>query len=376
MRIAVDAALATSRTGGIGNYAARIIEAMAARDDLDILALVPDFAAGRVELPSCTDQFRVEVILSDGPVGEGHYRRRARWEQQILPRHLESVNPDVFFGPVFMAPCGWTGPKVVTVHDLAFERSAAYNIPESTAYYACWARRCAERASALIAVSNHTRDDIVELWGISKEVHVTHLAPCVTPPTIDAEESARRVADAFGLSPPFALFVGDMYPRKNISRLIAAAARQKSLCSEFPLALTLNASEELTRLVQKENAVDRVRAIGRCPSDVLPHLYRTATFLVYPSLMEGFGLPPLEAMTCGTPVAATNCGAVPEVLQDNAVYFDPYDVESMVEALDHLCADSALRERLAERGKAHAVQFGWDRTADQTVQAIRQCVSV
>jgi glycosyltransferase involved in cell wall biosynthesis len=140
--------------------------------------------------------------------------------------------------------------------------------------------------------------------------------------------------------------------------------------------MALPASEELTALARQENASDRIRAIGRCPSGLLPHLYRTAAFLVYPSLFEGFGLPPLEAMACGTAVAATNAGAVPEVLQDNALYFEPRDVDSIATALGRLARDPSLRETLAKRGSVHAARFSWERTTEQTVRAIQQSVAV
>jgi len=368
--------MATPRAGGVGNYAMRIIAALASRNYLDVVALVPGFAAGYVELPPRTDGFRVEIVPADKSPGEGFYDRRARWEQDILPRHLDGSDREAFFGPAFMAPCDWPGPKVVTVHDLAFERSASYNTPESTAYHATWAPRCAREAAAVLAVSHYTRADIADLWGICKGVHVTHLAPCVDAPDSGAEDSARRVADAFSLTPPFALFVGDRFPRKNIRRLMAAITREESFGPAFPLVMTLPASEELTALAQQENASDHIRPIGRCPSDLLPHLYRTATFLVYPSLFEGFGLPPLEAMTCGTAVAATSAGAVPEVLQDNAVYFEPRDVDSIATGLGLLARDPSVRESLAERGSAHAARFSWERTAEQTVRAIQQSVAL
>lgn len=375
MRLAVDGAMATPLAGGVGNYAMRIIRELAACHDFDVLVLVPDFAVGRVELPQPTGRFRVEVVAVGALSGERSYQRRARWEQQILPHHLDGGDREVFFGPVFMAPCDWPGPKVVTVHDLAFARSAYYNTPESTAYYDCWARRCAEQATALLAVSHHTRADIAELWGIANGVYVTHLAPCVAAPGCDACESARLVADILSLTPPFALFVGDEFPRKNIRRLMAAVAREDCFGPRFPLVVTRPSSAELTALAQQEQADDRIRAIGHCSSDLLPHLYRTASFLAYPSLFEGFGLPPLEAMACGTPVAATTAGSVPEVLQDNAVYFEPRDIDSIATAIGCLARNPSLRANLVERGRAHVTRFSWERTAEQTVSAIKQSVA-
>ncbi|WP_329182250.1 glycosyltransferase family 4 protein [Streptomyces sp. NBC_01477] len=365
--------MSTSRSGGVGNYARRVISGLAAREDFDVVALLPDFAYDRAELPESNAHFRVEVVPTDCPTPDGFYDRRVLWEQDVALRYLEKIDHDVFFGPVFMAPCGWRGPKVVTVHDLAFERHRGYNTAESTAYYSSWARKCAEQAAAVMCISHHTRADVLERWDVAAGVFVTHLAPCLAPGPVDQELSGRVVAQALGLAAPFGLYVGDAVPRKNLTRLVAAVSREECFGPGYPMVLTLPPSAELSAVLREYGAEDRVRPIGHCPEDLLPHLYAAADFLVYPSLFEGFGLPPLEAMACGTAVAATSSGAVPEVLQENALYFEPRDTDSIAAAIGRLAREPLLREELAERGRRHAARYTWERTVARTAEVLRNC---
>lgn len=373
MRLVIDA-MPTSRAGGVGNYATRVISGLAARKEFDIVALIPDFAHEHAQLPDSSAGFKVEVVPTGRTLPTDSYGRRALWEQEIVPQYLHGSDPELYFGPVFMAPVSWPGPKVVTVHDLAFERHSTYNTPESTRYYSTWARRSAQKAAAIMCISHCTRADLVDRWNITSPTFVTHLAPCVTPEPAGCDVSVRRIAEALGLEPPFGLYVGDTFPRKNLDLLIAAVARADSIGPRFPMVLAVPPSDGLVATARRHHVQDRVRMIGDCRDELLPHLYAAAEFLVYPSLFEGFGLPPLEAMTCGTAVAATNAGAVPEVLQDNALYFEPRDADSIAAAIGRLAQDPALRESLAERGRAHAAGYTWERTTEQTARVLRHCL--
>ena len=151
------------------------------------------------------------------------YDRRAYWEQELLPATLASGDYDAYFGPTLVLPLDWPGPKVVAVHDLAFEVAPDFNTPLSTAFYSRWARASAEAADGVVAISQATANDLEQRWGICETVTVTPLASCLDFVPADREQSARLVNEAFGFEAPFALNVGGNFPRKNLRRLLQAA---------------------------------------------------------------------------------------------------------------------------------------------------------
>jgi glycosyltransferase involved in cell wall biosynthesis len=187
---------------------------------------------------------------------------------------------------------------------------------------------------------------------------------------MDREAARRAVAERFGLRGPFVLAVGVLQPRKNLPRLIRAFGR---VAREAPHALALVgkpgwAHEELKRAVAASGLGSRVKFTGYVPDADLPVLYNAAELFVYPSLYEGFGLPPLEAMACGTPVVTANVTSLPEVVGDAALAVDPTDELALADAIGRALTDEALRERLRTAGLAHAALFSWERTAALTLQ--------
>jgi glycosyltransferase involved in cell wall biosynthesis len=373
MHVAIDAAIAHPRSGGVGNYAMRIIDGLAHTEGVRVTALVPEESVGEVVLPEQSPKFRFTTVPVPADAPSERFARREYWEQRLLPEHVDAVGPDIFFGPLSMGPINWPGIKVVTVHDLAFEHFTGHNAqcpPAYYSYYSRWARKCASDASALLCVSHDTRADVEERWGILGKSHVTHIAPCLDFVPADHASSVRLIQETFSLREPFCLYVGGAFPRKNVARLIEAAYLCPDITEKFPLVLALEDSDELSGLIREYQLERCVRLIGHCPSRLLPHLYRAAQLVVYPSLSEGFGLPPLEALSCGTAVAATKAGAVPEILQDNAVYFEPRVPESIAAALSRLIQDRGLRHRLGRDGKAFAASYTWERTTAATAAVL------
>jgi len=367
MRIGIDARLASSRFGGLGTYTVQIIKSLVVLGSDVITAYVPKDHIDEINLPPPSDTFRI-CTLSTIAAPDNFYDFRMYWEQKVLPTQLAQDPVDVFFGPTVMAPLSWHGSRVITVHDLLFERSEHYNTQQSNDYYLNWARHCAEQASGIIAVSQATADDIQQFWKIT-HVPVTpmHTASTLAFVPDDRAMSRAIVRHHFGIEEPYILYVGNSFPRKNIIRLLDAYRLLPiSLFDAVRLVLVTPQDERVDDLLIQRDLSKRVIVTGYCEDELLPHVYASAELLVFPSLYEGFGLPSLEAMLCGTPVIASRAGAIPEVVADAAILIDPLNVRDIKFAIQRVLTDAVLRADLVRRGKMRAQSFSWDKTAKET----------
>jgi glycosyltransferase involved in cell wall biosynthesis len=274
----------------------------------------------------------------------------------------------------YIAPPRTPVPTVVTVHDASFARyPEAFTLRDRTLL-----RRAvpyaARRAAAVIAPSEHARSEIVDLLGVPKErVHVTPEACGREFRRLDEVErrpSLRRL----GLERPYVLALGNVQPRKNLPRLLAAwfHLRGAGLLADHSLVVaggTRGKREPLHQLIHDLGLKDDVVLPGYVAQADLPALYSGATVFVFPSLYEGFGLPPLEAMACGTAVACSNAASLPEVTGDAALLFDPDDPEAIAAAIGALLADDDARSTLAARGRQRAASFSWAACARATLTA-------
>lgn len=289
------------------------------------------------------------------------------WSQLRLPGELWLHRPDLFFAPAHVVPFIVPGPALTVVHGLEFERyPAAYG--RAAREYLKLTSRWAERRSArLIAVSQSTADDLVELHGVRPErVTVVHEgggeAPACQLTTVDAQERLVRL----GVDRPFLLNVSRLEPRKNQVTALRAVERRPGLLLVLAGPAT---SDELLAQLRSPSC----RVLGAVSQADLEALYAFAEALVFPSLYEGFGLPVIEAMRRGLPVVTAAVSSLPEVGGDAAVYVDdPRDPEALAQAIDQALAD---RERLRELGLAQAAKFTWDRTATGVAGVMRELLS-
>jgi glycosyltransferase involved in cell wall biosynthesis len=295
-----------------------------------------------------------------------------RWEQVLLPLELATERLDLLHGPDFLVPRRRRCPAVVTVHDLAFLRYPEILTAESRRYYS-QVRDVVAGVELVIADSRHTAADVQELLGVpAARVRVVHLAPTPAPAADAAAVAALR--QRYELDGPFLLYVGTLEPRKNLGVLLRAFER---VGPAEPARLVLAGPRgwlDEPIVTQAARLGERVRLLGRVPAGDLGALYAAATAFVFPSLYEGFGLPPLEAMAAGTPVVAARTSSLPEVLGGAALYVAPDDEEGLGEALREVLGDAALRARLRDRGLARAAEFSWERTAAATLAVYREAV--
>ncbi len=305
---------------------------------------------------------------------------RIAWEQTILPFAAGRLRLDLLFCPVnvrpFIAPC----PTLLTIHDLIFLRYPAAFHPLKRLYLTAMTGWSARHARQVIAVSETTRRDVIKLLHIPPS-HVTTVYNGVGTqfhPISELERSNFRYEK--GIEGRIIIHIGTLEPRKNISTLLhafAALAHDPDL-SDVILVVggskgwyydEIFATAERLGLGSREQG-GRVRWLGRVPDDELPLWYNIAGVCAYPSLYEGFGLPALEAMSCGTPVVASNTSALPEVVGNAGILVDPMGIGAWADALRSLLRDPALAARLGQAALQQASTFSWERTARQTAEVL------
>jgi glycosyltransferase involved in cell wall biosynthesis len=287
-------------------------------------------------------------------------------EQVMIPARLLTLNASLFHEPHYVLPPLVPCRAVVTIHDCIHLMFPQY-LPNRLAYgYAranLWA--AAKRAERIFTVSETSKADILRYCDVPAErIIVVYNAiddRFATPPDAEAVE---RVRERYQLSGPFALYVGNIKPHKNLERLIDAFDLVRR--GGYERLELLIIGDQISKYPRLRRAVDthklhkHVRFLGFVPDDTLAALYRLATVFVFPSLYEGFGLPPLEAMASGTPVVTSNRSSLPEVVGDAAVLVDPYSASSIAEGIQKVLGDADLRRTLAARGLARAMQFSWE----------------
>jgi glycosyltransferase involved in cell wall biosynthesis len=287
-----------------------------------------------------------------------------------LTRALGSLTcKDLFFSPGYNSPLLCNSPFIFTVHDLNHIDRPENSDPLKRLYYATVLKRACHRAVSVLTVSEFSRARIVEWSGVSAE-KVFNVG-C----GVDSEYHPE--ANVYELPFPYLLCVSNRKRHKNEFRTVEAFARA-SLASEMRLVFTGNPTVELAHHIDRHHLTSRVHFVGVVPYSKLPSLYRGAEALVFASLYEGFGLPALEAMACGTPVVTANTSALPELVGEAALLVDPTSVEQISEAMKQIVSDTSLRQQLRRKGLARAARFSWASTtasvqevlAAATVQAV------
>jgi glycosyltransferase involved in cell wall biosynthesis len=275
-------------------------------------------------------------------------------------------------------PAGLGGAAVVTFHDLGFYRVPEAFRPWQRRYLQSAARAAARRADRVIAVSESTRRDLVEVLGVSEG------AIDVVPNGVDERfrpEADRAMLERFRserrLPERFILYLGTLEPRKNLPNLLRAYAIARSRGVTAPLVIAGGpgwGDLSLARLIDELDLRSAVRPVGYVPAEEQPRWYAAATLFAYPSRYEGFGLPALEAMACGTPVVASDRSSLPEVVGDAGLLVDPDAPELLAAALADVLHDDELAGELARRGVARASNFRWDVAARETVETYRRAL--
>ena len=360
MRVAIDAR--KLHDFGIGTYTRNLLRHLA-RIDRDseyvLLCHQPDLGIAA----QLGTNFR--TVLEPSP----NYSIR---EQIHVPRVLHRERPDVFHAPHYVMPPAVRCRSLVTIHDCIHLMFPQYLANRAAYVYAralMWS--AARRSHRILTVSEASKRDIIHFLNVSPEkIVVVYNAIDERFRVPPSEEAIARVRERYQLNHGFVLYVGNIKPHKNLVRLVEAFdGLRKRGFDDLKLLIIgdeISKLPALRRAVHSHKLHKHVRFLGYLPDDTLAILYRLAAVFVFPSLYEGFGLPPIEAMACGTPVVTSNVSSLPEVTGDAAVLVDPYDIESIVDGIARVLSDPALREKLRAKGIARAREFSWERSVGRT----------
>jgi glycosyltransferase involved in cell wall biosynthesis len=367
VRVAFDAHVVGERESGNETYAVNLLRALATNptgDTYQVLTPHPDRLRAILALPPSATIVRVRpgTSILRIPVGIPSAVRRHRSE--VL--HVSYVAPPV-------VAC----PTVVTVHDLSYLAYPRSLSPRARFMLTVLVPFSIRRAARVIAVSAFTRQDLVARYGVAEDkISAVHEA---AGPAFRVLDDAQRQMPQ-GVSEPYVLAVGNLEPRKNLARLIeafAAVAREPGVTAKLVLVgKSKGQAAALERLVEQHGLRDRVVFTSFVPEDQLVLLYNRAALFIYPSLYEGFGLPPLEAMACGCPVVASNVTAMPEVLGDAALLVDPTSTHALSEAMLQVLRRDELARDLRARGLRQVARYSWAKAAEQTREVYGEAVAV
>jgi glycosyltransferase involved in cell wall biosynthesis len=297
--------------------------------------------------------------------------------QLLLPEILEQLRPDLVHFTNYLAPAACRVPYVLSIHDMSLQLFPECHTWKKRLLTSRLLPLVAERARLVLAPSESTRRDVVRLLGLDPaKVRVIPYAagPAFRPVSPDPE----RMERLYGVRPPYFLYVGTLEPRKNLERLLRAFARALPALPRASLVLVGQRGWKFAATLREAARGDlhgRVVMPGYVPEEDLPTLMSGALAFVYPSLYEGFGLPVVEAMACGTPVMTSRSSSLSEIAEGAALLIDPHDEAAMADGLRALAGDEALRSDLAERGRRRAALFSWDRTGRETVAAYREALA-
>jgi glycosyltransferase involved in cell wall biosynthesis len=301
----------------------------------------------------------------------------------ILPMLAIRHRVDLLHDPNGLAPFGLSHlafPTILTLHDILPISMPGNSTKLDTLVYQKWLPYISKRVSAIITPSGSSKRDIVTHLGVCEErVHAIPSGVSAAYKPLQPEAIA-PVKAKYALPENYILFVGSLEKRKNLVRLLQACQRLWSTGLQIPVVLVgpipsnseIGVDLALPPVDRAGGASDLVRVLGYVLEAELPALYAGATALVLPSLYEGFGLPILEAMACGTPVICSNTSAMPEVGGQAAMYVDPHDYQAMATAIASICTDSERRVLMSARGVDRAQAFTWSHTARQTIEVYRR----
>lgn len=374
MRVGFDARDVLRKRTGVVNYTLHLARALGRQGDGSVfLAYVDGFSDPAVVPPP---DVQLRRRRAPGPL----------WKHLALPLALAADRADLFHSPTGTLPAWSPCPTVVTIHDLYADVAPEWFPARMAGHLQRAQRRAARSARMVIAVSENTRADLVRRFGIpaARVVVVPNGVDHAwfRPGVAGAAGEQVRTGEAYGVAAPFVLCVGSLLPWRNATRLLRAVARlrerERAAGQQQHQLLFVGrdiwGTDPTARLAREQGWEQWVRFAGYAPDEDLPRLYRAADVFAYPSLYEGFGIPPVEAMACGTPVVASTGGALPEVLGDAALLVDPFDEAALADALDAAAHDAAVRATLRARGLARAARYDWARAAEETWAVYRSAV--
>ncbi|OGY81844.1 MAG: hypothetical protein A3F54_04715 [Candidatus Kerfeldbacteria bacterium RIFCSPHIGHO2_12_FULL_48_17] len=373
MKIAIDARFyGGEKAKGLGRYTQKLIfhlQEIDRENDYFILLQHEDY-----EKITFTNK-KFQKVLAD-------FHWYTLKEQIRMPRLLKKLQPDITHFPHYNVPFFFRKKFIVTIHDLIlhhFPTKRATTLPAALYFfkqlgYKAVIRHAVQAAKKVITVSQFSKKDILETF------HIPAGKVAVTYEGVDRPPERRTdpaILKKYHIQKPYILYVGNAYPHKNLEILLDVVSEMKRT-GEMDWSLVLVGKEEffykrLKEEARSKNVLDKVLFTGFVPDEHLSTLYQHATAYIFPSLYEGFGLPPLESMAHGTPVLAANSSSLPEILQDKVLYFDPGDKNGIIKVLKALLSSAELRQKMSAEGKKYTKVFDWRKMAQETYKIYENC---
>lgn len=375
INIGIDYTSAIHQSAGIGRYTREMVKALA---DIDMQPPQYQLFVANTK----------QKMLPPAPGPNFHWKTTQlsrRWLERLWYRLRAPLPIERWTGPLtlFHAPDFVLPPvnrntrTLVTIHDLSFVRHPESVMPGMSRYLNKWVPHSVQQADHVIAVSEATRHDLIELYNTPPEkVSVLYhgVTPEFTPITDPAQLATVRQKYSLG-EQPIILNVGTVQPRKNIQRLIQAFVGVDTQATLVIAGGKGWQSDDIYAEVKRQGLTNRVHFTGFVADDDLPALYSAATLLAYPSLYEGFGLPVLESMACGTPVVASNQSSLLEVVGDAGLQVNPTDTAAITAAMQQLLDNADLRQKLSVAGKKQAAKFTWSSMAADLIEIYKELSS-
>ena len=375
MRIGIDFTAGVNQRGGIGRYTRELFTALVHQDTKDEFVLYYSHPRGKNPGPQMPERTNV----TERPLGISDRWLSALWFRLRVPIPIDLVTGpvDIFHFPNFVLPPVRGGKTVVTVHDLSFLLHPECADEGLRAYLERAVPSAVRNADFVVVDSANTQNELICLLDADpKRVEVVY--PAVDdhfyPITDEALLEATR--KQYSLNYPFLLNVSVIEPRKNMPRLLQAFARLKREMN-IPHRMVFVGGlgwmyESVFQTVEDLGLTDQVVFLGYVPDEDLAPIYNLADLFVYPSIYEGFGIPPLEAMACGTPVVASNSSSLPEAIGDAGIMVRPTDVDAIADAIHRVLSNPGLHADLSRRGLEQAKKFTWQASAEQVLSIYRR----
>lgn len=295
------------------------------------------------------------------------------WEQREIPQVLSKIQADLYHAPSFVAPLLVPCKMIMTIHDLNHMVLPQFYTLFHQFYYQVIVRSSIQRSEYILTVSNFSRMEIVRTLGLPPEkIFVTYNGVSSRYKPVEDRNYLQYVREIYGLPERFILCVSNNKPHKNVHQLVRAYCYSDL---NIPLVLACPVDRSLITIAENYGKKHLLYFSKFVDERHLPAFYSMTELFVYPSTYEGFGLPPLEALSCGTPVVVAKSSSLPEVVGRNAIFANPYDFKAIAEALELGIKDRELRERLCFEGLEHAKSFSWEKMTLQTLGVYERCQS-
>lgn len=382
MKIGINALFFQFPATGSGQYMTHLLAALCEIDKQNEYVLLGPQPVKNDSLAQITFPYQVQPV--PGIARSSENVEKLMWEQLTAPAAASKAGVDIFHVPYFAPPLLPRTPTVVTIHDVIPMRLPAYQPDAKVKAYMQLVARASRRATMIITVSQHAKQDIIDALKLpSERIRVIYEAAGEEYQPVTDPEKLAAARKRYGVGERYIFYLGGLDQRKNVPQLVRAFAQLYRQIGDPNLQLLISGNPDKQQGPLFPDSRPVAADLGMAGQIIYrfiededkPVMYSGASLFVFPSLYEGFGLPPLEAMSCGAPVICSNRSSLPEVVGDAAISVDPEDTRALVEAMRRVLTDSELQADLRARSLERAAQFSWRKTAGETLAVYEETLA-